>query len=140
MALNDNNRDTGTGGNGPTTGSPTPTGPTITPGFRDAVNALYRKYYGRDATDAELQAHVGNPGGINAIEDALKASAPTPPPPGPTGPPGPTPPPGPGTGNPNFIFNEHFTPPSMLGLPGLPSFTGATAAPGFPNIPNFTAP
>ena len=60
---------------GPTT-PPSGGAPPVTPGFRDAVNALYQKYYGRPATDAELQGHAGNPGGINAIEDMLKASLP----------------------------------------------------------------
>jgi len=51
--------------------------PTYIPNTRDgklAVNALYQKYYGRDSTPEEFQAHVGNPGGIKAVEAALKAA------------------------------------------------------------------
>ncbi len=141
MALNDNTRDTDTGGNGPATGSPTtPTagGQTITPGFRDAINALYRKYYGRDATDAELQQHAGNPGGIDAVEAMLKASvpaqapAPTPPPNQPPNPIGPSP----GA----FIAPPRTDLGGPAGTPPLPTFTGANAAPAFPTIPGFHTP
>src|SRR5260221_9239589 len=122
MALNDNTREGSSGGNGPASGSPTapPGTPGLTPGFRDAINALYQKYYGRNATDAELQAHAGNPGGIDAVETMLKASAP-PAPPGPGPGPGPGPSPGP-NGLPS-PFTSPFTapPPVNLGGPaGIP--------------------
>jgi hypothetical protein len=72
----------------PQTGEPDPNGvlpqhmpgyvpPTYIPFTQDgvkAINALYQKYYGRDATPEEARAHTGNPGGIKAVEAALKAA------------------------------------------------------------------
>lgn len=40
------------------------------------MNAAYQQYYHRDATEAELISHAGNPGGIDAVIEALKASMP----------------------------------------------------------------
>lgn len=98
----------------PQTGLPDPNGvlPQHMPGYvpptyisntRDgklAVDALYQKYYGRNSTPEEFQAHVGNPGGIKAVEAALKTAPDALPqnaPPVTNTPPG-TPPPGAQTG------------------------------------------
>ena len=59
-----------------------------------SIQALYQKYYGREATPEELQAHRGNPGGLAAIEAALKADTANLVPGAPGGPPAP---PAPGT-------------------------------------------
>lgn len=44
--------------------------------FADQINALYQQYYGRPASSDEIAAHRGNPGGVGAVEQALKASQP----------------------------------------------------------------
>jgi len=42
-----------------------------TPAGDAALNYLYNDYYGRDATPEEIASHRGNPGGIDAVADAL---------------------------------------------------------------------
>jgi hypothetical protein len=54
--------------------------------FRTQLNALYQKYYQRDATDEEFRSHYRNPGGLAAVEVMLKgAGGTTTPPPSDTG-------------------------------------------------------
>lgn len=45
-------------------------------GFRKQLNLIYQRYFHRDATDGEVQAHQANPGGLTAVEALVKASAP----------------------------------------------------------------
>lgn len=55
----------------PPPGSPTPGGSA----FDDAaVRAAYKKYLGRDPSDAELQSHHGNPGGSAAVVALIQNS------------------------------------------------------------------
>lgn len=44
--------------------------------FYDQLVALYQKYYKRNPTEQEWTVHRGNPGGLSAIEQALKESLP----------------------------------------------------------------
>ena len=46
--------------------------------FSTDLNALYQKYYQRNADPGETQAHRGNPGGLSAIEKMLQESLPKP--------------------------------------------------------------
>lgn len=52
----------------------TAAGATTTDDFADQVRALYAKY-GRTATQAEIDSHRGNPGGLPAIEALLARNA-----------------------------------------------------------------
>ncbi len=40
----------------------------------NAIQGMYTKYLGRQATDAEIQSHLGNPGGISAVENLIANS------------------------------------------------------------------
>lgn len=42
--------------------------------FKQDLTGLYQKYYNRDPSADELKAHMGNPGGIPAIEKMLAAT------------------------------------------------------------------
>lgn len=42
--------------------------------YRQGVDALYQKYYNRNATEAEQQAHAGNPNGLTGVEQMLAAT------------------------------------------------------------------
>lgn len=75
--------------------------------FSDQINALYRQYYGRDASAGEIQSHRGNPGGAAAVEAALKASQGS----GTTTPPAPTTPGG-GVGGGGYNANNPFDDPA----------------------------
>lgn len=114
-------------------------------GFRDALNALYRQYYGRDATEDEYASHRGNPGGLPAIEQLLiesqppvridndpnPKSTPTPPTPPTTLPPPTTPPQTPtlpsGRGGFGYL-TEPFTGTAPAWKPG-PTYTAPTWEP-----------
>lgn len=116
--------------------------------FYNALNALYRQYYGRDVTMDEFRAHQGNPGGLPAIETLLKQSQITPG--GDVTQPGPDPTPdgnggstGGGGGSGSLIapFTTPYNPATPNPLPTIgESVATIPGAPQFPNIPRFAGP
>jgi hypothetical protein len=122
------------------------TTPTGDDAFTFQLRALYQQYYGRDPTPGEIDASRANPGGLAAIETALRTSvaptqtteAPSEPPTTTTTPPPTTATaPSPYTGGTAFdpYPGGQFVPPSTT-LPGVPVYQ----APVFEAPPMFQAP
>jgi len=129
-----------------------PDGPDTTPDpapdrdlFAEQIQALYQQYYHRNATDEEVNAHRGNPGGVNGVEEMFKKLFPATTPPPVVPPPAAPPPTGGGGGSsappPAGGPSATFTPPPPAWDMGAweadaPVFT----APGYTLPPAFNEP
>ena len=125
----------------PNTPPGTPAPPPDRDPFAEALQALYQRYYHREATAAEVEGHRGNPGGLAAVEAMFQQLGTTPDQPT-------APPPtggGPTVGNPGgALINPYpdvFQPPTPTQIPGAPEFhpPGYTPPPAF-SFDRFSAP
>lgn len=120
---------------GPTTTDPYVNGPAAT--NVNAIQQWYQQYFGRQASLDEVNAHLGNPGGLSAVEALIKdspeakayAARSTTPTPTPTG--------GGNTGNTGGSTGSGTL--GDLAAPFTGSFTAPTPTP-LPSVPGFTPP